>query len=441
MEFPATLGSYTLVRRVAVGGMAEIFVGKTTGIGGIEKTVAIKVIHPRHVEDEEFVNMLIEEAKLSVLLNHQNIVQVLDLGRIDNTYFIVMEHVDGVDLHRLLRDYESTNSALPIDVALYIGIELCEALDYAHRRQDERGRMLNLVHRDVSPQNVLISRAGEVKLADFGIAKAAHRGADTGSGMIKGKYHYMSPEQAWAEPLDNRSDVYSTALVIWEALTGRMLHQDMDVAALVSTIRDLRPEPPSKYRPEVPIEVDEVILRALQPQPEARYQDADQFRAALSRVLSAVSGGSPSSDLASLVEESSKREAVVRPRRHSSNFPMPSLSKDEFTPSDHSVIFTRAGKRPSAPPDDKVGESDPTIVDDVAGVNASSDIGSVSREVDIRAGENRNSDGQCCSSRLLLGIGLGLWFGTKAFYAKSQFAESTLRRVVDETCVADMGSD
>ena len=186
-DLPRQFGSYTLLQRLAVGGMAEVYVARSSGTAGFEKLVALKVIHPKYSRDQNFVSMLIEEAKLSVLLNHRNIVLTFDLGHIEDGYFIVMEHVEGYDAHHVLRTLRARSSEFPIDLAAYVVAEVCRGLDYAHRRADDLGRPLHIVHRDVSPQNVLLSFAGEVKIGDFGIAKVTYRTTDTEAGVFNGK--------------------------------------------------------------------------------------------------------------------------------------------------------------------------------------------------------------------------------------------------------------
>src|SRR6476646_1679586 len=187
-------GPYRLVRQIAVGGVAVIHLAKTKGIAGFEKYVALKMIHPNFAEDEQFIEMLVDEAKIAVQLNHGNIAQTFDLGRVGDTYYITMEFVDGADLYKILRRGSEKDYELPLDVCAFVGKEITSALDHAHRKRDSFGKPLGIVHRDVSPQNVLISYSGEVKLVDFGIAKAASRGRHTAAGVIKGKYYYMSPE-------------------------------------------------------------------------------------------------------------------------------------------------------------------------------------------------------------------------------------------------------
>ena len=271
--------------------MAEVYVAKAKGIGGFEKLVAIKVIHPRYSEDSHFVQMLVEEAKLSVLLNHVNIAQTFDLGVVEtpsapNTYFIVMEFIEGADAYRLLKKAAGKRAKIPIDLCAYVVSEVCHGLDYAHRKRDMTGEPLNIVHRDISPQNVLISFAGEVKIVDFGIAKAAMRsGEATEVGVIKGKYYYMSPEQAWGDPVDSRSDIFSTGIVLYELLTGEMLYQQDNLPKLLDAVRKADVEPPSRKRHDIPPELDEIVMRALAKHSNDRYRSAHDFGQALTSFL------------------------------------------------------------------------------------------------------------------------------------------------------------
>lgn len=260
-----------------------------TGVGGFEKLVAIKLIHPSYSDDEQFIRMLVDEAKLSVLLTHSNIAQTFDLGTIDGRFFIVMEYVDGVDAAKLLRRMHAAGDRMPIAAALFIAIRICQALDYAHRKTDATGRSLNVIHRDVSPHNILLSIEGEVKLTDFGIAKAASSTTETEVGVIKGKYCYMSPEQAWADPIDLRSDVYAAGAVLYEMLTGTMLVEpDENLPALLERVRAAEHVPARRLRPEIPGEVEAILEKALAPRRDDRYETAGDFAADLERALYAV---------------------------------------------------------------------------------------------------------------------------------------------------------
>lgn len=279
------LGPYELIRQIAVGGMAEIYLAKVSGISGFEKYVALKTIHPNYAEDEHFIELLVEEAKIVVHMTQPNIVQIFDLGRIEDIHYIAMEYVDGADLYQVMRTITEAGYELDIGTALYIAREVCAGLDYAHRCRDRFGRPLGIIHRDISPQNILLSRAGEVKLADFGIAKASLRARHTAVGVIKGKYYYMSPEQAWGDPVDQRTDIFSAGVVLYECLVGQMLYLEEDMARLIDRVRKAEIAPPSTLRPEVPPALDALVMKALARRPADRYGDAHEFQAALERFL------------------------------------------------------------------------------------------------------------------------------------------------------------
>ena len=279
------LGPYELIKRIGIGGMAEIYLAKTTGIGGFEKYLALKVIHPRFVEDQDFIDMLIDEAKISVQLNHVNVAQIFDLGCIDNMYFIAMEFVDGKDVYQLMVHCAEQNISIPFDVIAFIGKEMASGLHYAHHKSDNYGRPLNLVHRDVSPQNVLLSYEGQVKLVDFGIAKASQRRQQTESGVIKGKFHYMSPEQAWGDDLDGRSDVFSCGICLYEMVTGEMLYNEERPLVLLDRVRRAVVPSISERRPEIPAELENIISKSLSRDREDRFSSAGELQAALSAFL------------------------------------------------------------------------------------------------------------------------------------------------------------
>jgi serine/threonine protein kinase len=285
LQLPRPYGPYTLLRRLAAGGMAEVYLGRTAGAAGFEKLVAIKRIHRDRAADDGFVDTLVDEAKLSVGLSHRNIVQTLDLRRVDGAYVLVMEHVEGYDAHHVLDTLRGAGRLLPVDLAAHIISEVCRGLDYAHAHCDAQGEPAGIVHRDVSPQNVLLSFSGEVKLADFGIAKAKSRRSDPESGVIKGKYFYMSPEQAWAEPLDHRSDIFSAGVVLWELLVGERLHKELRVQSLLDAVRRAEVPPPSSLREGIPKALDTIVARATALKPGDRYADAGAMADALVRYL------------------------------------------------------------------------------------------------------------------------------------------------------------
>ncbi len=278
-------GPYQLVKQIAVGGMAEIHLAKTKGIAGFEKFCALKMIHPNFAQDEQFIEMLIDEAKIAVQLQHVNIAQTFDLGRVGDTYYITMEFVDGADLYKILRRGSEHDLDMPVDVAAYVAKEMSTGLDYAHRKRDGAGNSLGIVHRDVSPQNVLVSNAGEVKLVDFGIAKATMKVRQTAVGVIKGKYYYMSPEQAWGERLDYRSDIFSAGIVLYEMLTGQMLYLEEDINRLLDLVRRANIAPVRTLRKDVPPQLERIVMHALAKKAEDRYQSAGDMASDLERFL------------------------------------------------------------------------------------------------------------------------------------------------------------
>lgn len=243
MELPAPFGKYELLERIATGGMAEVYLARSFGVAGFEKRLVIKRIRPEHAEDPRFISMFINEAKISVHLNHPNVVQVYDLGRVGSSWFIAMEHLHGHDLTRLVRALRADSERLPIPVAVYVAAEACRGLHYAHSLTDNEGRVLGLVHRDVSPHNVMITFDGQVKLVDFGVARVmnSQQGSDKSRGAGRpggGKYAYMSPEQASGVEVDHRSDVFSVGIVLWELLAGHRLFQHDDAQEKLRRVQE-----------------------------------------------------------------------------------------------------------------------------------------------------------------------------------------------------------
>ncbi|HUT76168.1 MAG TPA: serine/threonine-protein kinase, partial [Polyangia bacterium] len=254
--------------------MAEVFKAKAFGVEGFERLIAVKRILPSIAEDEEFITMFIDEAKIAVQLTHANIAQIFDLGKVGDSFFIALEYVAGKDLRTIFDRMRKNGQTIPIQMAAYVIMKVCEGLDYAHNKKDGAGRDLNLVHRDVSPQNVLISFDGEVKLIDFGIAKAAGKAGKTQAGILKGKFGYMSPEQVRGLPLDRRSDVFAVGIVLWELLTGeRLFIGDSDFSTL-EKVRNVEITPPSSYNKRIPEDLEKIILKTLSKEVEDRYQSA-----------------------------------------------------------------------------------------------------------------------------------------------------------------------
>ncbi|MCB1214644.1 MAG: serine/threonine protein kinase, partial [Deltaproteobacteria bacterium] len=285
MERSEPFGRYQLVEKLATGGMAEIFKAKLLGIEGFEKTLVIKRILPFWSERQDFVTMLVDEAKVLVHLNHPNIVQVYELGRVDNTYFIAMEYVEGVDLRQLIKKTQSLDQDLSQEVALSIMIKSLEGLQYAHERSVGETGHLGIVHRDISPQNILLSFQGDVKVTDFGIAKAVTQSHETQTGVLKGKYAYMAPEQALGLEVDRRTDLFACGIVLYEMLLGdRPFKGKSDIEILDHVRKAEVPWPEEKLKNLYP-GLDEVLKQALASDPKKRYQSAEDFRDALDHCI------------------------------------------------------------------------------------------------------------------------------------------------------------
>jgi len=282
---PEAFGKYYLVDRIAMGGMAEIFKAKTFGVGGFENLLVIKRILSHLSENDQFVQMFMDEAKVSALLQNANIVRIYDFGKIRSNYFIAMECVEGKDAKLILRKLSERRKLLPREFAVYIAMEAAKGLDYAHKRTTLQGAPLNIVHRDVSPSNLLVSYHGEVKVADFGIVKAANTVESTDAGTLKGKFEYMSPEQAQGLELDRRSDVFALGIILWEMLTGRRAFKSESEIRTLERIKSVDIEYPSAVNPQVPARLDDIVMRALAKDPDDRYQDARELHADLMEVL------------------------------------------------------------------------------------------------------------------------------------------------------------
>jgi serine/threonine-protein kinase len=278
---PRQIGRYQILDRLAVGGMAELYKATLTGDHGFEKLVAIKKILPHLAKDRSFVEMFIDEARITAQLDHRHIVQVFELGNDADTPFIAMQYVDGLDVLALLRECARAQIRLPPQLAAVIARDVLDALDYAHHAVSADGRPLGIVHRDISPGNVLLSWRGDVKLTDFGIARAAERRHKTEAGTLKGKYGYMSPEQVSGSEVDPRSDLFSVGILLAEMVMARRLFTSTNDLDILLMVRDARLERLHKYASEFPVELRVLTVRALQRRPEDRWQSAAQFRDAI----------------------------------------------------------------------------------------------------------------------------------------------------------------
>ena len=280
----STFGQYQLLEKIAQGGMAEIFKGKALDSQGLERPVVIKRILPHIAASQEFVQMLIDEAKIAVMLNHGNIAQVYDLGKVGDDYFIVMEYVEGKSISQIMKRLKLIGQLIPIPFAMALCSEIANGLDYMHRKTDDEGHPLHIVHRDISPQNVILSVYGTVKIIDFGIAKAKNKVSITDSGVLKGKFAYMSPEHAEGMKLDNRNDIFSLGVILYELLTGERLFKGKTNPETVKRVKKARVPTPSGKRDEIPKALDAIVFKALARDRNQRYTSAGELSQDLHRL-------------------------------------------------------------------------------------------------------------------------------------------------------------
>ena len=279
------VGRYRLIDRMAVGGMAEIFLARQTGFEGFEKLVVLKRLRPELVAQPGFLALFLNEARLSAQLGHSNIAQIYDLGRHGDGWFIAMEYVFGRDLRRAAAKAETKGVVVPLVYAVKIAAEVAAALGYAHRKTDFYGRPLGIVHRDVSPENVVVSFEGTVKVLDFGIAKAAGAVETTRAGEVRGKLSYMSPEQCRGEPLDRRSDLFSLGACLYEWLTGHKLFTGPSAVDVMEAVKNGRIWRPSYFVPDIPPPLEQLVMKALERDVRRRYQTATDLQLDLDRFL------------------------------------------------------------------------------------------------------------------------------------------------------------
>ncbi|MGK0360911.1 MAG: serine/threonine protein kinase [Bradymonadia bacterium] len=297
-------GRYRLIRLLGQGGMAEVYLGEVTGLGLFRKRVAIKRLLPHYQANQRFVTMLGDEANIAAAIRHPNVAQVLDFGEVDGQHFIAMEYVEGPDLSSVLRRLREAGHTLPVAAALYITQGVAAGLHAAHTLKDPDGRALTVVHRDVSPHNILVSYEGAVKLIDFGVAKAENNSTKTKSGVIKGKLQYMSPEQAQAEPLDGRADVFSLGMTLYKLLTGRLPFTGRNEYQIYDQILRKTPAPPRAWVPDLPERVDAIVMRALRKDPAGRFESAGDMARVLQLALWDIDADYGPHELAALLDAS-----------------------------------------------------------------------------------------------------------------------------------------
>jgi serine/threonine protein kinase/tetratricopeptide (TPR) repeat protein len=278
---PTHFGKYVLLKNIATGGMAELYLAKNTELKHVEKLIAIKRLLPHFASEENLVKSFIDEARLASVLQHQNIVQIYDCGTTEDSYYIEMEYLLGKDLAQVINKAKLNAQPLSLAYSLFIVAQICSGLDYAHKQKDAQGKPLNIIHRDISPQNIMMTYAGNVKIVDFGIAKAATQTTKTQVGMIKGKIAYMSPEQAEGKTIDHRSDIFSIGIILYELVTAKRMFQDEDTLKLLTLVRRAEFEPPERVNKALPPKLYEILHKSLAKEPEQRYQFTDEMLADL----------------------------------------------------------------------------------------------------------------------------------------------------------------
>lgn len=294
-----SFGRYELLKRLAGGGMGEVFLARQRGLDGFQKLLVIKTLLPHLGDDDEFIAMFKDEARVSAQLIHPNICQVFEFDQVNDTYYMAMEYLRGEDLRRLWKACETRGTPLRVPLICRVIADAAAGLDFAHSLRNSAGEPYNIVHRDISPQNILVTFEGGVKIIDFGVAKAAGRAQHTRTGALKGKYSYMSPEQVAGGEIDGRSDIFALGIVLHELLTGRRLFKaDSDVQTL-ARVREANVSPPSRLNPQLPPGLDDIVLKALAKDPDDRFRTAQEFRLALEDWLV---GGRMSASSAHLAE-------------------------------------------------------------------------------------------------------------------------------------------
>ena len=303
---------YRVVERLAAGGMAEVFVGDAMSVQGFKKRVAIKRVLPHLASNENFIGMFLDEARLGARMNHANIVSVLDIGAADNTYFIVMEYVDGANLKTIIEVLLKQGRPVPMKEAVYIAMEACRGLSYAHELCDDDGNDLDIVHRDISPPNILISKRGEVKVTDFGLAKASTQLEKTDPGVVKGKFSYLAPEAALGDAVDERADLFAMGIVLWEMIAGRRLFLGDSDYQTVKLVQQANVPSLQAINPEADESLERVLAKALAKNPADRYQTAREMSDALAGFLFSHQLKVTSYDIASLVKNAVENEDKPR---------------------------------------------------------------------------------------------------------------------------------
>jgi serine/threonine-protein kinase len=305
---------YHLLEKLESGGMAEVFLGEATSVQGFKKRVAIKRVLPHLASHTNFIGMFLDEARLGARLTHANIVSVFDIGKSDNSFFIVMEFVDGTNLKKIMETLRLKEEVFPLKDVIYIAMETCRGLSYAHELVDDDGHPVELVHRDVSPPNILISKRGEVKVTDFGLAKARTQLERTDPGVVKGKFSYLSPEVATGQNIDQRADIFALGVCLWEMLAGRRLFLGDTDYETVQAVSNADVPSLIGVHPEVDPQFESLILKSLAKDPDDRFPSAREFGDALASYLFHHQMKVTSYDIANLVQAALERQKSVPPQ-------------------------------------------------------------------------------------------------------------------------------
>lgn len=342
------LGKYILLDKLAVGGMAELYRAMITGVQGFEKLIAIKKILPHLATEEELVRSFIDEAKLAALLHHQNVVQIYDFGSLGDTYYIAMEYLLGKDCRITYGKAKEKNLPLDLQLALLIVSRVCAGLDYAHKLKDFQGKPLNIIHRDISPQNILITYEGDVKIVDFGIAKAASQTSMTQMGMIKGKIAYMSPEQASGKAIDHRSDIFSCGIILYEMVTGKRMFSG-DTMHILAKVREGEFVKPEELQQDLPQKLLQVLYRALEKEPNNRYQTCGDMLTDLEECMQQL-GLHPTANVLARYMKTLFAEEIIAEEQHLREITRIGLMQDDTGPATVPPLSARQAAEAAPPP-------------------------------------------------------------------------------------------
>jgi serine/threonine protein kinase len=342
---PIRFGKYLLLKEVARGGMARLYWAKITGAQGFRKLIAIKCLLSDLAAEKELVSSFIDEAHLAALLTHQNIVQINDFGQEKETYFIAMEYLFGRDIRHIFEKSREMGKPLSVEYALSITSKICSGLDYAHRLKDLQGEPLHIIHRDISPQNIIVTYEGDVKIVDFGIAKAASQSNLTQTGMIKGKVAYMSPEQAAGKKIDHRSDIFSTGVLLYEMVTNKRMFTG-DTFQILAQVREAKIPWPETMKSDLPGKVCDILERSLTKKPENRYQSCSEILADIEACMNELSMRPTTQGLAQYMQDLFQEEIAQESQAMREALAIDVKDEEDTIPPEPKPVQTTPGPRP-----------------------------------------------------------------------------------------------